>query len=215
MEKKKSITPPSPVTEGQIGKLNQNITAKLLKNKKELPSDIFHQVLGDETLLDEIYASIRKRVEARSNFIIRVVKLDRTRTPEQVLKATGRTRYLIDDVVRDMPKGAGEETEVIFFKIGRTVSDNDLDTEYELRGLVPADPYSLAAVHEDDPAFADEHPNGTHWKDKDSKWCFAAFSRWSDVQRCVDVRRRDGGWNDRWWFAGVRKSTVTSDASAS
>lgn len=211
----KSITPSGPVTEGQIGKLNQNITAKLLKNKKELPSDIFNEVLGDKTLLDEIYASIRKRVEARSNFIIRVVKVDRTRTPQQALKATGRTQYLTDDVVAEMPKGEGEETEVIFFKIGRTVSDNDLDKEYELRGLVPADPYSQAAVNEEDLAFADEHPNGTHWKDAGGNWCFAAFGRWDDDERYVSVNRNDHGWDGFWWFAGVRKSTSNSDASAS
>ena len=208
----KSITPSGPVTEGQIGKLNQNITAKLLKNKKELPSDIFNEVLGDKTLIDEIYASIRKRVEARSNFIIRVVKVDRTRTPQQALKATGRTQYLTDDVVAEMPKGEGEETEVVFFKVGRTVNDLNLDKEYELRGLDPADPYSQAAVNEEDPAFADEHPNGTHWKDKDGKWCFAAFDRWRGDERDVRVDRGGGGWHDGWWFAGVRKSTSTSNA---
>ena len=211
----KSITPSGPVTEGQIGKLNQNITAKLLKNKKELPSDIFNEVLGDKTLVDEIYASIRKRVEARSNFIIRVVKVDRTSTPQQALKATGRTQYLNDDAVAEMPKGDGEETEVVFFKIGRTVNDINLDKEYELRGLDPADPYSQAAVNEEDPAFADEHPNGTHWKDKDGKWCFAAFFRWDGVERFVSVCRYAYDWNDDWWFAGVRKSTSNSDASAS
>ena len=37
----------------------------------------------------------------------------------------------------------------------RQISDADLDAEYEKRGLKPADPYSLVAVNEADPAFAE------------------------------------------------------------
>jgi len=59
-------------------------------------------------------------------------------------------------------------------------------------------------VNTDDPAFADEHPNCTHWKDGEGKWCFATFSRWGG-ERGVDVSRRDGVSRDGWWFAGVRK----------
>ncbi len=196
--------PIEPVTDGQIGKLNQNISARLFKNKKELPSKIFQEVLGDDTLIDEIYASIRKRVEARSNFIIRVVKVNCSRSAQEAIKATGRNQYLTDSVVKAMPQGKGEETEVIFFKLGRQVSDADLDKEYELRGLKPADPYSQAAVNEVDPAFADEHPNGTHWKNADGKWCFATFYRFDD-DRSVYVYFDDDDWSDSWWFAGVRK----------
>lgn len=196
-----------PITDGQIGKLNQNVTARLLKHKAELPSDIFQQVLGDDTLLDEIYTSIRKRVEAISGLIVRIVKVNRNQSPKEMLKATGRVEYTDDSVVKTMPKGEGEETEVFFFKVGRQINDNDLDKEYELRGLKPADPYSQAKVNQDDPAFADTHPNGTHWKDKDGKWCFCTFRRWNDDERSVGVHRRGRDWDDGWWFGGVRKST--------
>ncbi len=206
----KSITPSGPVTEGQIGKLCSNITARLTKKKNELPSGTFQQVLGDDTLIDEIYTAIRKRVDAISDCIIRTVKVNRKRTPKEVLKATGRTQYVTDSVVAKMPTGEGDEVDVVFFKLGRFVSDNDLENEYALRGLIPADPYSLAAVNEADPAFADEHPNGTHWKDKDDKWCFAAFDRWYD-ERDVLVNRNGSDWLDDWWFAGLRKSTPQSD----
>jgi hypothetical protein len=113
-----------------------------------------------------------------------------------------------------MPKAEKDEDEVIFFKIGREVSCSELEKEYELRGLKPADPYSQAAVNEADPAFADEHPNGTQWKDKDGNYCCAVFDR-RGVERCVGVGRYGYVWLDYWWFAGVRKSTSTSDASAS
>ncbi len=58
----KTATPFKPVNEGQIVKLNQNITAKLLKHKDEIPSDVFQQVLGDKTLLDDICSDVMRRV---------------------------------------------------------------------------------------------------------------------------------------------------------
>lgn len=96
--------------------------------------------------------------------IIRKVKVDRSRTPQEALDATGRWVQYIDHEVADaMPKGDGEEAEVIFFKPDLSerngvISDYDLEKEYELRGLKPADPYSVAAVNEADHAFADKMP---------------------------------------------------------
>ena len=55
-----------------------------------------------------------------------------------------------------------------------------------------------------DPAFADDHPNFTHWQDADGKWCYAAFRRWGG-ERCVRVDRDGGGWGDDWWVAGLRE----------
>lgn len=138
------------------------------------------------------------------NQIIRHAIVNRTRTPQGALDATGRKQYTDTDVVAEMPQGDGDETDVVFFKLGRYISDDDLEKEYEMRGLMPADPYALSAVNEADPAFADEHPNCTHWKDKDGKWCYAAFDRWVD-DRNVHVDRLGHGWDDRWWFAGRRK----------
>ncbi|MDO8567036.1 MAG: hypothetical protein Q7R58_02700 [bacterium] len=101
-----------------------------------------------------------------------------------------------------MPRGEGEEVDVYLFKLGRKVNDAELQEEYELRGLVP-DPYALAAVNGADPAFADEHPNGTHWKDANGNWCYIAFGLWFHGY-FVDVRHRVLSWNDSWFFGGVR-----------
>jgi len=196
-----------PITDGQIGKLNQNVTAHLLKHKNEIPSDIFQQVLGDDTLIDDFYSSIMKRVEVITGMIIRKVAVNRAQSPVEMLKATGRVQYTDENVVKTIPKGEGEETKVFFFKIGRQINDNDLEKEYAVRGLQPADPYSQAKVNQDDPAFADTHPNGTHWKDVKGEWCFCAFNRWGVDKRFVNVFRNDGDWDVSWWFAGVRKST--------
>jgi hypothetical protein len=31
----------------------------------------------------------------------------------------------------------------------------------------------------------------------------AAFNRWNDDERNVNVNRNDNDWNDNWWFAGL------------
>ena len=200
----KTITPSEPITEGQIGKLKELLNAKLQKHKAELPSNLMQQVLGIPELADELFAVIRKRVEAISDMIIRTVKVNRNRSAKEALKATGRAQYVDDSVVKAMPNGEGEDTEVVFFKIGSQISMDNLEKEYALRGLKPADPFSLSAVNEADPAFADEHPNGTQWKDKDGKWCYAFFDRDGD-ERYLVVDSLDDDWFDYWWFAGVRK----------
>ena len=96
-----------------------------------------------------------------------------------------------------------ENVPVEFFKLGRFVNDDELSREFKARGLTP-DPYAVARVNEDDKAFADEHPNGTHWKDFDGKWCYLTCYR-GDDERNVRVSRGGHGWDDDWWFGGVRK----------
>ena len=150
-------------------------------------------------------------MEAQSNLIIRRVCVDRTRSPQEALNATGRVQYTDCKVVKAMPKGEGDKIEVVFFKPDLSernffISDDDLEKEFDLRGLKPADPISVAAVNKADPAFADEKPHGTHWKDAKGNWCYAAFRRWCD-ERGVDAYLSDCGWDDFWWFAGVRLPT--------
>jgi hypothetical protein len=198
------IMTPSVTTSGQIDKAVANYRALLEKHASEFAAEAVQTVLGQSELAGEQLSVFRRRVEAISNMIVRKVPVNRTRTPQEVIAVTGRKQYVSDDVVAGMPKGEGEIAEVFFFKIGRFVSDVDLDKEYELRGLKPADVYSQAAVNEADEAFADEHPNGTHWKDSGGKWCFATFGLWRDG-RLVYVCRDDDDWVDYWWFAGLRK----------
>jgi len=192
------------MTDGQIEKATDIFRNTLRKHRKEFGTKPVQDVLGLRTLGTDLLAPFRKCVEAVSNLIVRVVQVVRSRTPQEALDATGRAQYTDKPVVAAMPKGEGEQAEVVFFNLGRYVSDDDLEKEYEARGLKPADPYSLAAVNEADPAFADEKPNSTHWKDSEGKWCYAAFYR-GVGERGLSVRRGDRGWVDSWWFAGVRK----------
>jgi|SRR3989344_611039 len=107
-------------------------------------------------------------------------------------------------LIQRLHHGDGEEVEVVFFHLGHFVSDVELEKEYELRDLNPADPYSLAAVNKADPTFADTHPSGTHWKDADGRWCRVEFGYW-ESECNVSVRRHNVDWGDDCWFAGLPK----------
>lgn len=162
--------------------------------------------------------SITPSVQAASGLVIRRVMVNHNRTQQEALDATAREQYVDRKVVDNMPKGEGEEVEVVFFKPDLSkhlskrnnfISDDDLEKEFELRDLEPADPISVAAVNEADPSFADEKPHGTHWKNADGKWCFATFYclyGW----RGVVVNRNISGWDGSWWFAGRRKEMLSA-----
>ena len=200
---KKIMTPLSEMTRSQIDKAVANYRALLEKHTGEFDIEAVQRVLGQSQLADEQLTVLRRQVEAISNLIVRHVTVNRKRSPMEALDATGRKQYTDNSVVVGMPRGEGKETDVFFFKFDRYVSDNDLEKEYELRNLKP-DPIAQVAVNEADPAFADEHPNGTHWKDENGNWCFAAFGR-RGGGRSVGVGRDDHGWLGGWWFGGVRK----------
>ncbi len=194
------------MTPSQIGKVQEIVGAAC--RKAGLPSASVQHVLEHQggQLTTEILAVLRRFVEAVSSLIVRVVTgVNRSLSPQQALDATGRKQYIDREVVEAMPRGEGDDKEVIFFQVGRNISDDDLEKEYEKLGFKPADTYSLVKVNQDDPAFADAKPNCTHWKDESGRWCYIAFSRWDDDGRNVRVNRNDCRWGGRWWFAGVRK----------
>lgn len=197
------------MTDGQIENAVNKLRDAMRKHRSSITSDVAQQVLGVENLGMMIFSPFRERAEAFSNLIVRKAPVNRGRTQQEAIEATGRAQYTDRKVVDAMPKASTDEAEVVFFKPDLSqhngfISDDDLDKEYELRGLRPADPISVAAVNEADPAFADEKPHGTHWKDAKGNWCYASFRRWGDRRR-VYVDRDDFDWADGWWFAGVRK----------
>lgn len=197
------------MTDGQIENAVSKLRDAMRKHRSEITTDVAQQVLGVENLGMMMFTPFRERAEAVSNLIIRTAKVNRGRSQQEAIEATGRAQYTDRKVVDAMPKGEGDEVEVVFFKPDLSqrngfISDDDLEKEFELRGLKPADPISVAAVNEADPAFADEKPHGTHWKDAKGSWCYATFRRWCD-ERGVIVGRRGSVWVGSWWFAGVRK----------
>ena len=210
----KPLTPsqetPEVMTDGQIDKIVDNVRAGLRKRRNDFKSADVQQALTRGQLDKKIIAATETALEEAiiqvANTITRTVKVNRSLTPQQVLDATKRRQYTNSAVVATMPSngtGVQKNVTVEFFKLGEHVSDDQLAEAYEERGLVP-DPYAQAAVNEADPAFADQYPNGTHWKDVDGNWCCAAFSR-DDGERSVFVYRSVFVWGDDWWLGGVRK----------
>lgn len=186
-------------------------TQVALCDVRGLLNDLLEKLSSEdcEQWLDGLKKFLRKEnswvTAAVGDTITRIVSVNRTRSPQEMLNATGRKQYVNYDVVQTIPRGEGKKTEVVFLKPGRQMSDDELEKWFDERGFRLADPYSLAKVNQDDSVFADSHPNGTHWKDSDGEWCYAAFYRWSDDERDVRIGRRGPGWYAYWWFGGVRK----------
>ena len=207
------LSPSKIVSDNQIEKLKTQFGDALRKvNPFSEDAQDLIETSWDE-LRDEVtqgcVGAINRVLERKRNTIpILAKRVDYTRTPMQVIKATGRVEYVDEDIAKTMPRlgeGVRENMEVVFFKLGRNVGAEELDREYELRGLVP-DPYAQAAVNEQDSAFADKHPNGSQWYREGRNASYLAFDRWSDDERRVDCLRRGNAWLGHWWFAGVRKS---------
>lgn len=134
---------------------------------------------------------------------------------KNLLEKTKRTQYISDDVLATAPKNKGKGT-LEFFTLGKYVSDNDLEAEYEKRGLIPADINQLCDYDLKNRDKIDEMKYvASHWKDKNGKWCFVTFCQWRDVGRDVRVLRDDFVWDGRWFFAGVRKSLGSKTLSTS
>lgn len=113
--------------------------------------------------------------------------------------------YADKEVLDAVPFNEIQDT-LEFFSLNKYVTDDELEKEYESRGLIPADIYTLANWCE---ANKDDRRKyfATHWKDAQGKWCYAAFSGWGD-ERGVDVGCGDDEWDVCWFFAGVRKALV-------
>lgn len=137
--------------------------------------------------------------------ITRTVAVNRTRTNEEAMAATGRKQFLIADVISTMPR-CEDDFSATFVSLNRKVHVAKLDNELAKLGWeLVVDPVGLAAINEADPAFADTYPNGTQWKDAEGNYCYVVFNGRGD-ERAVGVNRARGYWSCRKWFACRRKS---------
>jgi hypothetical protein len=189
------------ITAGQIGRAADRFSERCRVNALSLPRNYVQVVLEDEgdALAQEMFKMFRTRVEVWSEMIVRHFKIDRSKTPEQMIAVMGKKVYVDKKVLETMPLDGPDKGDLFFFPGKRFIPIAELAGEYERRGLVP---HYLAQlqVNNDDLVFADEHPNGMQW-DKNS---FAAFYRYFN-ERNTDVSRRVSDWDERWWFAGLRK----------
>jgi hypothetical protein len=151
-----------------------------------------------DVLVDQVRSDMQ-------NTIIRMVRnIRRNRSAVQTINDTGRNKNVNDGILETMPVGNGpEEVELVYFRLGRTVYADELEREYEARGLEP-DPQAQSTDNEADQSFADEHPNSNYWNRDGKLSSFLTFDRWNG-RRYVDCDRGGSYWDGRWWFAGVRK----------
>lgn len=201
------------MTDGQIENAVNKLRDAMRKHRSKITSDIAQQVLGVENLGMMMFEPFLACVRGLSNTIIRMVTVDRSRTTREALDATGFVQCANPLIVERMPRAKADEVELVFFKPdlsernGR-MSDSELEEEYKLRGLTPADPCSLAAYNEADPAFVDEYPNATHWQGVQGNWFYATFDYLIGPVVQIDCSHNHGDdWDDNWWFAGIRKSS--------
>mgnify|MGYP001579158093 FL=1 len=137
--------------------------------------------------------------------IICTVTVNDSRSSAEILAGMDRKQRVNDEVVRTMPKGETGQRAVIFFRIGAFAKFDAIDAAFDLRDLDPVDPHTLTALNEDDPAFADDYPNITYWKDENGNLCYAGFVCWNH-ERMVEVARSEGNGCDHfWWFGGVAR----------
>ena len=192
------------MTDGQIEDVLNILRDKMHKHRSVITTDAAQLVFVIENLAMVMFTSFRECADAMSKMIIRKVSANHDCPPEQLLSALGQKQYCNHDVLATMPRGKGSEIEVLFLKLNIFMNDYEIEKELAKYGLVAASPYDVVAVNKADPAFAGSHPNFSHWKDTNGKWCYLSCYLWGDERR-MRVDRRDHGWDSSWWVAGVPK----------
>jgi hypothetical protein len=148
-------------------------------------------------------------IRSPSGLIVRHVMVNRHQNPKQAISVTGCVKDIEDGVLATMPQASTAEEDVYFFKLEPGVSAEEVDREYQRRGLVP-DPYAQIQVNIDDRSFAADHPNATQWNTEGKYSSFIAFDHFG-YQRNVIVARVDTDWHYHMWFGGVRKYLAFGD----
>ncbi|HEY4521311.1 MAG TPA: hypothetical protein VJL57_02845 [Candidatus Paceibacterota bacterium] len=204
----------SGMTDGQIDDLANKLRDAARKHRDEIGKDPAQEALRSENIGMRLLAEFLRIVDEVSGYVVRTVTVDRTRTMQQSLDATGRRQYVNKDVVATMPRREGSKARLVYFKPvpgcykNGFLSCEALDAEYKKRGLVP-DPQAQADDNAADPTFADTTPNACRWTDEHGNHCYAAFDRWGGV-RYVGVDRSGLDWDDYWSFAGVPQGSSAS-----
>ena len=192
------------MTDGQIDDLANKLRDAARKHREEFPREVTQEVLRSKNIGMQLLTTFRTLVEQASKLIVRHVKVSRTLTPAQAIDGTGRTKwYIVEEVLAEMPLDGKVEDDVVVFELNYDPTVDELDREYETRGLRP-DPAALSQLVTDDPAFADERPIAVQWRDKRNRACCAIFSE-DGGGRFVYVFWLAYRWYRYYRFAGVRK----------
>lgn len=193
------------MTSGQIDKAVNNFRVLLEKHSKNLDQDLVQKALGNKRLADDMLSTFYRHIDIERPMLVLKAKIDLSLTPYQFLATINAQKNLDLKAVQFIPRVKSDEIEVCFFQLSRYVDDNQLEGEYKLRGLNPADPVSQIAVNIANPSFMQNHSNATHWNPFGLTYYFstimAGFEKPTiNIGPCGGV-----GFGTKWWFAGVRK----------
>lgn len=154
-------------------------------------------------------------MEIRSDEITCCIDVDRTRGLLEKLGAMESWKKIItaDNIdAISIPKGGGEKAKVVFFPPRLYIRPIKLGGVYGARDLIPADPLSIAAIAEADPAFFNNRICCTQWGDAAGDYCYIAFGRLkngifasSNGSHYVILGPRTWPYPEHLWFAGFRK----------
>lgn len=132
-------------------------------------------------------------------------------TFQELLDKTGRKQYTDKTIVSAI--APSDPQEMIFFKPGKYVSNEQLAEEYASRGLEPAHPYAFILYSMEHESEMDEKEwVATCWKQGDH-FEFATAGRWRGERR-LSVDRYNDGWDGGWSFVGVPRKFLALGSSA-
>lgn len=190
----------SGMTDGQIDEFANKLRAALRKHRSMISLEVAQRISGIENIGMELFAPIRAHAERISKMIVRPFKVDRTKTPAELLADCKRVPWYIDEaVLATMPMDGPAEGNLVFLPLEKNTPVANIPKVLEGWGLAP-DYAAQMQVNADYPSFADEHPNGMQWAENS----YAYFDRLGD-EREVNVYRSDNDWDGDIWFAGRRK----------
>lgn len=215
-----SITLPSTegITDQQISTL-QGILAEALRGSV-LHKDSIQRVIDEHApaVASNLLSIIKKQVEAIEKVLVFRVTVDRTRLPQTLWRSLNEVgisaTYLgghtsLIRILEEMPRDGENEVDVFLVHFDRFVYPKDLQTELDLYGLKPADPYSLAALMRTNPGLiAEKCLIATQWKNKDGDWChmeFQSYDNKSSVYADTWDKPESYGYGERYWIACIRK----------
>ncbi|MSU44863.1 hypothetical protein EXS45_01635, partial [Candidatus Nomurabacteria bacterium] len=141
---KKNIAPiVQEITDAQISRIVSRFSERCHKKCALLPRVIVQDILEHEghVLSKEMFDVLYRHIERRSEMVIRHVKVDRTKTGEQLITALNCKEFVDIEVLATMPTQGKKEENLYFFPVKQIIQVGDYVKEFESRGLVP-DPYA-------------------------------------------------------------------------
>ena len=192
------------MTDGQIEDLANKLRDAARKHREEFPREATQKALRSKNIGMQLLATFRTLVEAASLTIRRKVAVDRSRTAAEMIEAANRHVVVLEEeVLLEMPMEGRDNDVVEFFTLGYDCSAEELEDEYEVRGLRP-DPAAVIQAMIEDYFFADEHTVAVQWRDHRGRACCIRFFG-GDASRGMQVMWWWHRWNQGDLFAGVPK----------